>query len=138
MINKEIDYSEVFNACDINDTPNYDYDSWRPWLRVCIKGIYPVKGLPAAPGATGRNFDFRRLGIEIKGNTGYDPINNLIPGSERFIEEFTDDRFMDMAYRYVNGLPTRRLSYTNEGQDNLLGVNATDPTLTNNTHVLGQ
>jgi len=124
IIAKEIEFHQSFSAGQVNG-PEY-----KPYLRVCVKGISSDNSLTSG------------LTMSITGNVlGANTFSNMPLtrfGYSRFIEEFTDDRFMDFAYRYVNNLPTRRLSYTNEGQDNLLGVNATNPTLTNNTHVLGQ
>lgn len=127
IIAKEIDYHQSFSAGAITST------AYTPYLRVCIKGISSTSdpGTLQEPGSG--------LGIEIAGNRYFNPYPASYFGHSRFIEEFTDDRFMDYAYKYVNNLPTRRLSYTDaSNEENLLGINAANPTLTENTNVLGQ
>lgn len=125
FIEKDINYHQVISAGQINDS------AYKPYLRICLKGLEPKY-------YTEEHKETLALCLQNT-LTGFssNPVT-LTPNKRfQFIEEFTDDRFMDMAYRYVNNLPTRRLSYTNGSEDNLLGVNTANPTLTTNTHVLG-
>ena len=130
-IRKEINFYESFSACEINEAPS-PTSYYVPYLRVCVKGISSYNGSNSTDGQASAN----GLGIEIQSTLGSRPNiarDVAISGTDVFIEQFTDDRFMQLAYKYANGTLTRRLSY----QDNLLGVNATNPASTTNTNILG-
>ncbi len=139
---KEIDFHESFPGCVISDKPsNYEY--YEPWLRICLKGIVPVKGGydPTIPGTWSLTpmTSAERLGINIMGDATTGAGGFKLAGERRFIEEFEDDRFMEFAYRYINNQPTRMLSYTDENNaENLLGTNTANPALTANTNILAQ
>lgn len=153
-IAKTIDYHQLISAGQITGG-----SAMKPWLRVCIKGVSAVPSEWSGWVNDNENMPSgtQVLGIEMNNVTysANDIASTAIPmtiwtddqtvtsynggNHEVFIEEFSDDRFMDFAYRYVNDLPTRRLSYTNENaQENLLGMNTSNPANTNSTNVLAR
>jgi hypothetical protein len=93
-IAKAIDYHQEFSAGQVST-------GYTPYLRVCVQGISACTRIPV--GITGVTTGALALGVEISGrqNSAYSgtPLSNF--GSERFVEEFTDDRFMSAAYNYV-------------------------------------